>query len=86
VPIAKRPKALVCKTNIRRFESALALYYFFVMITIFDKDYDYESLYDLSRDIEECLDENDNKKMKKLPTDEHGYIEGTFTVTITWQE
>lgn len=37
------------------------------MITIFDADYDYESLYDLGRDIEESLDGDYNELIHQLP-------------------
>lgn len=55
-------------------------------VEIFKEDYDYESLYDLSEQIEEALDETTNKVMKKLPKDKHQYILGTFHVNITWTD
>jgi hypothetical protein len=50
---------------------------------IFEKTYDGESLHDLGRDISECLDENFNEASSKIPTDEYGFHQGEFTVTIT---
>ena len=55
------------------------------MKTLFEKDYDYESLYDLSRDLAEASDETFNPVMAELPKDENGFIEGTFTVKIEWK-
>lgn len=55
------------------------------MIEIFCKDYDGESLYDLGRDVSEAICEDYNEIMKELPTDEHGFTEGVFTVTIIWE-
>lgn len=54
--------------------------------TIFSKEYDYESTYDLSENVEEAFDPEYNPKIKSIPTDEHGYLLGKFTVTITWEE
>ena len=52
--------------------------------TIFDKVYDYESLYDLGEDVEDSLDERFNEIVKSLPKDEYDFIRGSFHVTITW--
>lgn len=54
-------------------------------ITLFEKDYDGESLYDLGRDISEAIDTRFNPLVQKIPTDEHGFQEGTFTVSIVWE-
>lgn len=51
---------------------------------IFEKSYDYESLYDLPEEIADALDETQNKIVKKLPKDEYNYILGTFKVTLEW--
>lgn len=53
---------------------------------IYSKEYDYESLYDLQRDLCEAIDETFNPTMKDLPADEHGFILGTFKVTIEWSD
>ena len=53
---------------------------------IFSKEYDYESTYDLSGNVEEAFDPDYNPKIKNIPIDEHGYLIGKFTVTITWEE
>lgn len=55
-------------------------------LTIFNKEYDGESLYDLGRDISECMEEDYNPKIAKIPKDKWGILHGKFTVTITWSE
>lgn len=52
---------------------------------IFEKDYDGESLYDLSRDIAEAFDGDYNSIVNEVPQDEYGFQAGTFTVTVTWK-
>lgn len=54
------------------------------MTTIFTKVYDGESICDLSRDIHEAFDGRFNEAVKQVPSDEHGFHQGTFTVTMTW--
>ena len=53
---------------------------------LFKKEYDDESLYDLDRDVSEAIDDDFNPKLKSIPTDEHGFRVGKFTVTIEWSE
>ena len=53
---------------------------------VFNKQYDGESLYDLGRDIGEAFIEEYNPVLKEIPTDEHGFQRGTFTVTVTWTD
>lgn len=53
---------------------------------IFHKEYDSESLCDLSRDIHECFDPRFNEEMKDIPQDKHGFHEGTFKVEICWKD
>ena len=48
------------------------------------KDYDGESLYDLSRDIHECFDGDFNPPSMEIPKDEYGFHKGTFRVTVEW--
>lgn len=55
------------------------------MKTIFAKEYDGESLYDLGRDIHEAFDEKFNPDVSNIPQDEHGFHEGSFIVTIQWK-
>lgn len=50
--------------------------------TIFEKEYCYEGLYDLERDISEAI--GDEEAMQELPADGNGMIPGVFKVTITW--
>lgn len=54
-------------------------------IEVFNKKYDDESLYDLGRDISECIDPTFNPKIRDIPVDEHGFREGTFQVSVTWK-
>lgn len=51
---------------------------------IFEKTYDGESLYDLSRDIAEAFEEDSNPLVKEVPLDEHGFHKGNFKVTVEW--
>lgn len=53
---------------------------------IFQKQYDGESLFDLERDILECINEEYNDELEELPKDEHGFQKGIFTATIEWSE
>jgi hypothetical protein len=53
-------------------------------INLFEKDYDGESLYDLGRDISECIMEDYNPAVKQIPQDEHGFQLGTFRVVVQW--
>lgn len=54
------------------------------MKTIFSKEYDGESLYDVGRDIHEAFDSAFNPLAKDIPQDENGFQEGEFIVTIQW--
>lgn len=51
---------------------------------LFEKVYDGESLYDLSRDLHEAFKEPFNPNAKELTKDQHGFLEGEFKVTIEW--
>lgn len=53
---------------------------------LFCKDYDGESLVDLSRDITEAFDERFNPAFAGIPEMEEspGFCSGTFKVTIEW--
>lgn len=55
-------------------------------LTVFNKEYDGESIYDLDRDVTECLDGEYNPEADCIPIDEYGFQKGKFTVTITWSE
>lgn len=54
------------------------------MKTIFHKEYDGESLYDLGRDIHEAVDSTFNPLAQDIPQDENGFQEGKFIVSIQW--
>lgn len=53
-------------------------------VNVFEKEYDGESLYDLSRDVSEAFDVRYNPVVGSIPTDEHGFQRGTFRVVIEW--
>lgn len=53
-------------------------------ITLFSKEYDGESLCDLSRDIHEAFDVRLNPAVAIVPTDEHGFQQGMFKVSVEW--
>ena len=48
---------------------------------IFEKEYDGESLIDLEDDVGVAISCDE-----VLPVNEHGFIKGTFRVTISWEE
>lgn len=56
------------------------------MLKIFNKIYDGESIVDLSRDIDECLDPCYNEVVQQIPQDEYGFHRGAFRVIIEWQD
>lgn len=51
---------------------------------LFKKEYDGESIHDLSRDIMESFDSRFNPEIKSVPQDENGFQTGTFIVTVQW--
>ena len=53
--------------------------------TIFQQTYSGESLSDIDRDVSEAVNAQYNEAMADIPTDEHGFQQGTFTVTIEWK-
>lgn len=53
---------------------------------IFNKEYDDESTYDLSRDVAEALDPDYNSIIAAIPQDENGFKLGVFIVSIEWKE
>lgn len=56
------------------------------MTTLFEKDYDGESIVDLGRDISECFDERFNPVAASIPEmeDSPGFYSGTFKVSVVW--
>lgn len=50
------------------------------MKVILKREYSDESMYDLSEDIYEAIQD------ANLPKDEYEFIKGMFTVTIEWRE
>jgi len=51
---------------------------------IFEQTYDGESLYDVGRDVSEAFDESFNPLVAEIPSDQYGFQEGTFKITIEW--
>lgn len=51
---------------------------------IFEQTYSGESLVDAPRDIDEAFQEAFTPALKKIPTDEYGFWQGSFKVTIEW--
>lgn len=49
---------------------------------IFERDYSGEGLQYLEQDVFDYRNENE----LPIPTDMHGFLTGTFTVTITWKK
>lgn len=55
-------------------------------LTLFTKEYDGESIVDVGRDVFECFDERFNPTAAQIPSDEHGFHRGIFTVTVEWRQ
>lgn len=55
------------------------------MKTLFEKEYDGESIVDAFRDVPEAFDERFNPNMVGLPKDEYNLNTGTFIVKIEWK-
>ena len=54
---------------------------------LFRKQYDGESLgQDVMRDLSESLTDEYNKLMSKIPEDDEGFMTGTFTITVSWEQ
>lgn len=56
------------------------------MIEVFKKEYDGESIVDLTRDVSEAFVTAYNPAIDLIPVDAHGFQKGTFTVAIVWSE
>lgn len=54
------------------------------MKTIFQKEYDGESICDIERDVLESLSAQYNPIMTEIPVDEYYIPEGKFIVTVQW--
>lgn len=55
------------------------------MLTIFDKSYDSESLYDVGRDVAEALCADYNPIVESIPKCD-GFHTGMFRVIVEWVE
>jgi hypothetical protein len=53
-------------------------------VTLLDKVYDGESMYDVCRDVSEAFVEDFTPALGTLPKDEYGFIQGSFRVHIVW--
>lgn len=54
---------------------------------LFHKQYDGESLgQDVMRDLSQSLTERYNKLMSQVPEDDDGFMIGTFTITVSWEQ
>ena len=52
---------------------------------LFEKEYSSESLgQDVTRDIWDSFNPQFNPEISDIPEDEHGFLKGTFKVTIRW--
>jgi len=49
-------------------------------LELLNKQYGSEDLIDAIRDIEEAMDDDE------IPKDKYGFNDGTYTVTMTWEE
>jgi len=56
-----------------------------LIMEVFNKKYDGDSICDLSRDIHEALDGRYNDKINEIPVDAYGFFQGTFTLRIEWK-
>lgn len=53
-------------------------------VVLLDKKYDGESIVDMYRDVAESVDDDFTPEAKKIPSDEYGFHQGEFRVTVTW--
>ena len=52
---------------------------------IFKKEYSGEEICDVERDVIEAFNPDYNPAAGEVPVDKHGFQEGTFTITVTWE-
>lgn len=55
------------------------------MLTVFEKEYDGESICDAFRDFSEAFNGDFNPIVSDIPQDQYGFQVGNFKVTITWE-
>lgn len=53
-------------------------------MVILEKTYDGESIVDIQRDIHEMFDEEFDPRIETIPKDQHGFMKGSFAVTVVW--
>ena len=51
---------------------------------IFEQTYSGEEICDIGRDVCEAFEADYNPIVAKIPSDEYGFQEGTFRITIEW--
>jgi len=54
--------------------------------TIFSREYSGDELCDMERDVSEALFVDTNPRAEVITTNDDGFPQGNFTVTITWDE
>jgi len=54
-------------------------------LLLFEKEYDGESICDVSRDVYEVLSGDHNHSINQIPVDTHGIQRGIFTVRVDWE-
>lgn len=54
------------------------------VLSLLNKEYDGEGLYDVGRDVTEAFDAKFNKIVEQIPVDEYGFQRGIFTVSVKW--
>lgn len=54
------------------------------LMELFKKEYDGESIADVSRDVWESLDKRFNILAESIPEDEYGFQKGKFIVTVEY--
>lgn len=54
-------------------------------IVVFEKEYDGESIIDMSQDVGECILSEYNPIVSQIPSDEYGIQLGKFVVSVVWK-
>ena len=51
---------------------------------ILQNDYAGDEIAEIEQDVYQSLDEDFNRDLSSIPTDEHGFMRGTLRVTVEW--
>lgn len=54
-------------------------------LLISKKQYEWEELCDVDREVYEAFDTEANGAIRRVPLDKDGNYKGEFTITITWE-